>query len=44
LLTSSKMDLALMYLSSLPSMNIQKACGAELTSQILSASKRWYYL
>ena len=44
LLTSSKMDLALMYLSSLPSMNIQKACGAALTSQILSASKRWYYL
>ena len=44
LLTSSKMVLAMMFLSSLPSMNIQKACGAASTSQTLSASKRWYYL
>ena len=42
--TSSKMDLAMMSLSSSPSMNIQKAWGAASTSRILSASKRWYYL
>lgn len=44
LLTSSKMDLAMMCPSSSPSMNIQKAWGAALISQILSALKRWYYL
>lgn len=44
LLTSSKMDLAMMCPSSLLSMNIQKAWGAVLISQILSALKRWYYL
>lgn len=44
LLTSSKMDLAMMYPSSSPSMNIQKAWGAALILQILSALKRWYYL